>query len=197
MPRRLLNLNVLLGAVSGLFAVVLIREVLLVHPLPPPPVVRPTPPASASVPPTGPEAVATYGVIAAKNLFSPSRSEMMADAVVAGPTPVLHGVVMNGEKSRAYLEDPVSKRIVGYAVGDSIGGGRLQAIRSDRVVIGRPQGPVEVLLQDPSKPKPAAPLPSVGSADRSPTPTTAPVPTTQPAPPPPASSAGRARRSGD
>jgi hypothetical protein len=197
MPRRLLILNVLLGAVSGLFAVVLIRDVLLVHPLPPPPVVRPTPPASASVPPTGPEAVATYGVIAAKNLFSPSRSEMMADAVVAGPTPVLHGVVMNGEKSRAYLEDPVSKRIVGYAVGDSIGGGRLQAIRSDRVVIGRPQGPVEVLLQDPSKPKPAAPLPSVGSADRSPTPTTAPVPTTQPAPPPPASSAGRARRSGD
>ena len=196
MPRRLLILNILLGAVSCLLAVVLIREVLVVPPLPPPPVLRPTPPGSPPAPTTAPEAVASYGVIAAKNLFSPSRSEVMADAVVAGPTPVLHGVVMNGEKSRAYLEDPVTKRIMGYAVGDSIGGGRLQAIRSDRVSIGRPQGMVEVLLQDPSKPKPAAPLPSVGSADRSPTPPTAPVPSTQPAPPP-APSAGRPRRSLD
>ena len=197
MSRRLLILNILLGALSCLFAVVLIREVLVVHPLPPPPVLRPTPPPSPPAPTIAPEAVAAYGVIAAKNLFSPSRSEMMADAVVAGPTPVLHGVVMNGEKSRAYLEDPVTKRIMGYAVGDSIGGGRLQAIRSDRVLIGRPQGTVEVLLRDPSKPKPAAPLPSVGSADRSPPPTTAPVPSTQPAPPPLAPSAGRPRRSLD
>jgi hypothetical protein len=196
MPRRLLILNILLGAVSCLFAVVLIREVLVVHPLPPPPVLRPTPPASLP-PTTAPEAVASFGAIAAKNLFSPSRSEMMADAVVAGPKPVLHGVVMDGEKRRAYLEDRVTKRIMGYAVGDSIGGGRLQAIRSDRVLIGRPQGMVEVLLQDPSKPKPAAPLPSVGSSDRSPTPTTAPVPSTQPAPPPPAPTAGRPRRSLD
>jgi hypothetical protein len=197
MPRRLMILNVLLGALSCLFAVVLIREVLVVHPLPPPPVLRPTPPPSPLAPTIAPEGVVAYGVIVAKNLFSPSRSEMMADAVVAGPTPVLHGVVMNGEKSRAYLEDPVTKRITGYAIGDSIGGGRLQAIRSDRVLIGRPQGTVEVLLQDPSKPKPAAPLPSVGSADRSSTPTTAPVPSTQPAPPSPAPSAGRPRRSLD
>jgi hypothetical protein len=196
MPRRLLILNILLGALSCFFAVVLIREVLVVHPLPPPPVLRPAPSPSPPLPTTAPEAAA-YGAIAAKNLFSPSRSEMIADAVVAGPTPVLHGVVMNGEKTRAYLEDPVTKRIMGYAVGDSIGGGRLQAIRSDRVLIGRPHGTVEVLLQDPSKPKPAAPLPSVGSADRSSTPTTAPVPSTQPAPPSPAPSAGRPRRSLD
>jgi hypothetical protein len=197
MPRRLLILNILLGALSCFFTVVLIREVLVVSPLPPPPVLRPTPSPSPPVPTTAPEAVAAYGAIAAKNLFSPSRSEMIADALVAGPTPVLHGVVMNGEKTRAYLEDPVTKRIMGYAVGDSIGGGRLQAIRSDRVLIGRPQGTVEVLLQDPSKPKPAAPLPTAGSADRSPTPTTAPVPSTQPAPPSPAPSAGRPRRSLD
>jgi len=197
MPRRLMILNILLGALSCLFAVVLIREVLVVHPLPPPPVLRPTPPPSPLAPTIAPEGVVAYGVIVAKNLFSPSRSEMMADAVVAGPTPVLHGVVMNGEKSRAYLEDPVTKRITGYAIGDSIGGGRLQAIRSDRVLIGRPQGTVEVLLQDPSKPKPAAPLPSVGTADRPPTPTTAPVPTTEPVSPSLAPSAGRPRRSPD
>ena len=197
MPRRLMILNILLGALSCLFAVVLIREVLVVRPLPPPPVVRPTPPPSPLAPTIAPEGVVAYGVIVAKNLFSPSRSEMMADAVVAGPTPVLHGVVMNGEKSRAYLEDPVTKRITGYAIGDSIGGGRLQAIRSDRVLIGRPQGTVEVLLQDPSKPKPAAPLPSVGAADRPPTPTTAPVPSTEPVSPALAPSAGRPRRSPD
>jgi len=197
MPRRLLILNILLGALSCFFAVVLIREVLVVPPLPPPPVLRPAPSPSPPLPTTAPEAAAAYGAIAAKNLFSPSRSEMIGDALVAGPTPVLHGVVMNGEKTRAYLEDPVTKRIMGYAVGDSIGGGRLQAIRSDRVLIGRPHGTVEVLLQDPSKPKPAAPLPSVGSADRSSTPTTAPVPSTQPAPPSPAPSAGRPRRSLD
>jgi hypothetical protein len=185
--RQFLILNILLGALSCLFAVVLIRELLVVHPLPPPPVLRATQSASPPAPTTVPAPVASYGVIAAKNLFSPSRSEMIADAVVAGPKPVLHGVVMDGEKSRAYLEDPVTKRIMGYAIGDSIGGGRLQAIRSDRVLIGRPQGTVEVLLQDPSKPKPAAPLPSVGSSDRSPTPTTAPVPSTLPAPPAPAS----------
>ncbi len=101
MPRRLLILNILLGALSCFFAVVLIREVLVVHPLPPPPVLRPAPSPSPPLPTTAPEAVAAYGAIAAKNLFSPSRSEMIGDAVVAGPTPVLHGVVMNGEKTRA------------------------------------------------------------------------------------------------
>ncbi len=111
MPRRLLILNILLGALSCFFAVVLIREVLVVPPLPPPPVLRPAPSPSPPLPTTAPEAAAAYGAIAAKNLFSPSRSEMIADAVVAGPTPVLHGVVMNGEKTRAYLEDPVTKRI--------------------------------------------------------------------------------------
>jgi len=68
---------------------------------------------------------------------------------------VLHGVMIDGEKSRAYLEDPVAKRVFGYAVGDPIGGGRLQEISPDRVLIARPEGTVEVLLRDPSKPKPA------------------------------------------
>ncbi len=50
MPRRLMILNILLGALSCLFAVVLIREVLVVRPLPPPPVLRPTPPPSPLAP---------------------------------------------------------------------------------------------------------------------------------------------------
>src|SRR5260370_15105312 len=158
MPRRLLILNILLGALSCFFAVVLIREVLVVPPLPPPPVLRPAPSPSPPLPTTAPEAAAAYGAIAAKNLFSPSRSEMIAHAVVAGPTPRLHGVGMNGQKTRAYLEDPVTKRIMGYAVGDSIGGGRLQAIRADRRFVGRPHGPVEGVALDRLKPKPRIPL---------------------------------------
>jgi hypothetical protein len=77
--------------------------------------------------------------------------------VAAGPKPFLHGVVMDGSKSRAYLEDPTVKRTFGYAVGDAVGGGRVQSIGQDRVVIARPNGLVEVLLQDPAKPTPATP----------------------------------------
>ena len=51
-----------------------------------------------------------YGVIVAKNLFSPDRSE--ATTIVraaAEPKPLLYGVVVDGPRSRAYLEDPAVK----------------------------------------------------------------------------------------
>ena len=92
--------------------------------------------------------------------FSASRSETAAGPVAAaGPKPVLHGVVLDGPKSRAYLEDPLVKRTFGYAVGDTLGGGRVESIAADRVVIGRGDGSVEVLLRDPSKPRPTPPAP--------------------------------------
>ena len=159
MSGRLRIANVALGLLGCLLVAGLGRELLAAHPLPPPPVPRPARPvaptaaaATAAPPPAG----AAYGVIAAKNLFSPSRSEAPAGPVVAaGPKPVLHGVVMDGPKSRAYLEDPVLKRTFGYVVGDTVGGGRVDSIAVDRVVIGRGDGLLEVLLHDPSKPKPA------------------------------------------
>ena len=58
---------------------------------------------------------------------------------------------MDGPKSRAYLEDPLLKRTFGYAVGDTVGGGRVESIAADRVVIGRGEGLLEVLLHDPSR----------------------------------------------
>jgi hypothetical protein len=117
--------------------------------------------------------------IAAHNLFNAARSEVAAVvAVPTGPKPVLHGVVMDGERSRAYLEDPVAKHIFSYAVGDPVGGGRLERIADDRIVIQRADGPIEIPLQDPAKARGAAPQPP-------PTPAPAPRPTPAPSSPAP------------
>jgi hypothetical protein len=85
----------------------------------------------------------------------------MIAAPPAGPKPVLHGVLVDGEQSRAYLEDPVAKRVFGYTIGDTIGGGRLEQISEGGVVIRRADGPIEVILQDPTKPKAATAQPSI------------------------------------
>jgi hypothetical protein len=169
MSARLHILNISLGLVACLLAAGLVRELLAAHPLPPPPApraARPLAAGGAAATSMAPPSAAGYGVIVAKNLFSPSRTEAPAGPVVAGgPKPVLHGVVMDGPKSRAYLEDPLLKRAFGYVVGDTVGGGRIESIAVDRVVIARADGLLEVLLHDPSKPRPAstaaAPLPAV------------------------------------
>lgn len=166
MSGRLRTLNVALALASCLLATGLARELLATRPLPPPPVPRPARPATTATMPSASAPSATgYGVIATKNLFSASRTEAPAGAAAAaGPRPVLHGVVVDGPKSRAYLEDPVVKRTFGYAVGDTLGGGRVESITADRVVIGRGDGSVEVLLRDPSKPRPATTAPAPGGS---------------------------------
>ncbi len=103
----------------------------------------------------------SYAVISTRNLFSPTRSE---NAVASnappqpppGPKPALYGVVLRDDLSIAYLEDPASKRVAGYRVGDAIAGGTVEAIAPDHVVLRRAEGAVQIRLQDPQKPRAAA-----------------------------------------
>ena len=180
MAPRLILVNAVLLAVAGVFAFELYGELSGARPLPTPPSPRVAQPAAGE---TGaatrtaaprPDQRPLYSVIATKNLFSPSRTEVVASAgAPAGPSvakPLLHGVVLNDGKSRAYLEDPASKKVFGYAVGDQVAGGRLETIRDDRVVIVRPQGPIEVMLRDPAKPRAAPAPPAPGPQMLRPTP---------------------------
>jgi hypothetical protein len=89
------------------------------------------------------------------DLFDPVQSSAGAAPGPAGPQPLLYGVVAGGEvKSRAYIEDPVTKAVRGYQIGDTVAGWRLEQIREDRVVIaGAERRTLEVLLRDPVKPR--------------------------------------------
>ena len=103
-----------------------------------------------------------YNVIVAKYLFSPSRTEgapeVAKPVVPLPPKPILLGVVVDGPASRAYLEDPSTKRVFGYQVGDSVAGGKLEKITDDKIQISRSDGVIDVMLRDPSKPRPPAPV---------------------------------------
>src|SRR5438132_3589693 len=160
MPRRLLLINVVLAAVSVLCIVLIVKQLLTARP-PAAPRGRPAVGSSAATAPAGdprlpPQA---YNVIASRNLFSPTRSETAGPAIAGGAPvmvakPALHGVVLREGSPIAYLEDPLTKRIAGYRLGDPIAGGTVQTISADAVVIARPDGMVDVRLRDPSKPRP-------------------------------------------
>ena len=170
MSRRLLAVNVLLGAVSLVSVAFIVRQ-LVTSPTPSAP--RSRPPAGAAAPSAAPEeprlSAQAYNVVATRNLFNPTRSESASAATPGGPAlnvmkPNLHGVVLRDGAPIAYLEDPLTKRIAGYRIGDPIAGGTVQTISADAVVIARPDGMVDVRLRDPSKPRPqpaAPPQPGV------------------------------------
>ena len=187
MSKRLLALNVVLAAAAVFLVIQLVRVLTTPRPLPPlaalPAPQVATPAKSEAAPPRPP--LTAYGVVATKNLFNSNRSEGVAQAAgVPVAKPVLHGVVINSTIRLAYLEDPLTKRVFGYKTGDTVGGGRLEQIEPDRVVIMRPEGPLEVRLKDPGKPKPAvgAPTPPAGVPR---VPSIAPTPPPGPAPVPP------------
>lgn len=166
MPRRLLLLNVLLVAVAVGAGAFIVSEV-TTPPRPAPlrartsPEATPPPTPGEKAPPASPGA---YSVVASRNLFSPTRTEAPVSSqagrqAAAMPKPTLHGVVLRDGTPVAYLEDPMTKRVAGYRLGDSVAGGIVKAINADHVVLNRPEGAVDVRLRDPAKPRPALPAP--------------------------------------
>src|SRR5499426_477493 len=194
MPRKLLAVNLALLIACALFVALMIRTSRTGWPAPEPARARPPATAAAPVPPPPDAAPAaqSYGIIAARNLFSPTRTEAPPTPVAQAatlPKPNLFGVIVRDSGSIAYLEDPVTKRVAGYRQGDAIAGGTVQTIASDRIVLARPDGNVDVRLHDPSRPKPApAPTPPAAGVPGRPTPGVPPgapagaVPTVPPAP---------------
>ena len=161
MPRRLALLNAALIVVALVSAGYMVNELRA-----PPPVVsrRPPPPAApaSTVAAPPPEPASSFSVVASRNLFSPTRTEAPVTATPAAgppmPKPNLYGIILRDGAPVAYLEDPASKRVGGYRVGDAVAGGTVKRIGADHVVLNRPEGDVSVRLRDPSKPRPVVPV---------------------------------------
>jgi len=171
MSKRLLMLNALLvGASAGLIAYIGWQ---VASPKTDTPGRRASsaPVASTAAAPATDRSGGAFGTIASRNLFSPDRTESASanasNALAALPKPSLHGVILRDGAPVAYLEDPITKRVAGYRVGDSVAGGTLQSISEDRVILTRPEGQVDVRLHDPSRPRPQAP-PTPGQAEAQP-----------------------------
>lgn len=85
---------------------------------------------------------------------------------VLSPLPVLEGVVLKGELAIAYFEDPVTKRVKGYRVGESIAGATVQAITADRVVLAHAGGLVTARLGQTTRPEPVVSPQTVAGTSR-------------------------------
>ena len=156
MPKKLIVLNALMLAIAAGATVYIVRQLTSPMPMPQAGQRRPAPPEPAAAE-TAPTAPGGYASLAARNLFSPTRTETPPAPTVAASAaikPNLFGVVLREGAPIAYLEDPSTKRVAGYRVGDAVAGGTVQAINSEGVVINRPDGNMDVRLRDPSKPRP-------------------------------------------
>ncbi len=198
MSKGFLALDGVLVIASIFFATQIWRSVVAPSPIAG---ARSRPPAASASLARGPAAtpagarapLASYAVIGTKSLFSPARTEGDAAAGPAqsGPKPFLYGVVLATDLSIAYLEDPGSKRVTGYRVGDAIAGGTLTVIAPDHVVLKRSDGMIDVPLRDPAKPRAAVPEPAppAGAPPTAPPPTAFPQPQMPGMPPQPPASA--------
>ncbi len=187
MTKRLRLVTVLFAGIAIVLVAIIAKELTARPPRPPAPraqstatTVAPSAPAAPAAPPAA--GAGNYGMIASRNLFSPTRSEAPPAPppapVVNLPKPNLYGVIFQEAGPVAYLEDPVTKRVARYRIGDTVAGGTLKSIDSDSVVLSRPDGQIAVRLHDPTRPRPAGP-PAAAPMPGAPMPgVVAPTPTT-------------------
>jgi len=76
------------------------------------------------------------------------------EAPRASANPLLFGIIYVDDEWIAYIEDPATRTVGRYRVGDSVGGRAIDAIDEERVVLKSPEGTVEIRLSDE---KPGAP----------------------------------------
>jgi hypothetical protein len=162
MSRRFVLLNAALVVVGLVSAAYVVNELRTAAPAP---ARRPSPPPPpvAATPPPAAEPASSFATVATRNLFSPTRSEAPVAAAPGAPQlpkPNLYGIILRDGAPVAYLEDPASKRVGGYRVGDAVAGGTLKRIGADHVVLTRAEGDISVQLRDPSKPRPVAQPPA-------------------------------------
>jgi hypothetical protein len=187
MPRRLLVVNAVLALSAVGLALAVARELARPANRPAPaPRAAPAPPPAPSAAGSGTQAPAAsaWAVIAARNLFSPSRSETPVSASPGSapnlPRPHLYGVVVHERGAVAYLEDPLTRRVSAYRVGDTVAGATVESIAPDQVVLARADGQLRVRLHDPTKPR--APVPGPAAAGAAPAATTPSAPVAGPTP---------------
>src|SRR5262249_33145117 len=118
MSRRLLLINIVLGFVCVAFGVGIVRSLFVTRPLPAAAARIAVAPAPAVNSAPGAVGLETYAAITTQNLFNPGRSETAAVAAAAGAKAVLHGIVIVGAPSRAFLERPSLKTVTRYVAGD-------------------------------------------------------------------------------
>jgi hypothetical protein len=158
MSRPLFAFNLFLAGLSVFLSIRIGHALLAPDPQTPPRIARPL----AVAAPRDHEAVRNsrssdvYDVIATRSLFDPSRSEpasseAKAPLLPAAPTLALYGVAISDDTRVAFVQDLVTKQIVGYKTGDKLAGGQVERIEPDRVVIIRADGPIEVLLHQPKE----------------------------------------------
>ncbi len=165
MPKKLLIINGLLILIAAGSVVFVARQLMtpLAMPLPG----RSRPPAPPTAREEAPRNQAgAYTSVAARNLFSPTRTESPPTATASTSAPAvkpnLFGIVLRDGAPIAYLEDPSTKRVAGYRVGDAVAGGTVQTISADSIVINRSDGNLDVRLRDPGKPRTASPPATAG-----------------------------------
>jgi hypothetical protein len=166
MPRKLLIINALLLFIAAGSVTFIARQLMAPMPMPQASRARPNPSASPRADEPARNQAAAYAAVASRNLFSPTRTESPpTPTAAASPAvkPNLYGIILRDGAPMAYLEDPTTKRVAGYRVGDAVGGGTVQTISADSVVISRPDGNMDVRLRDPGRPRPASPPPAAAA----------------------------------